>query len=348
VSRPPSELPADARLHELWREASKDEPPAALDDAIRAAARQAVRARPRPLGSGPFGGRWRVPLSVAAVVVVSATVTLLVVEERGALLSRHEVTVAPINGAPGSGALERHREEPAPARQFSEPLSPAPAASPAPREPEMARALPPASEERKKSSPAASPPAVQAERPAAQTHAMERSSAESAALAPSQKAGAAEADAERAQRDEAAPGAADAVAPEQAVSRSDTLLRDAPAPASAPSAEAAKREMQAPVRAGQAGDAGASATAKLQARAQENAPGRQPVPGAFPAAPPVKEAPPLEESVADAQTLEPKAWVERILELRRQGRVEEAAKSLKAFRERYPAYPLPPELKSLP
>jgi soluble cytochrome b562 len=41
-------------------------------------------------------------------------------------------------------------------------------------------------------------------------------------------------------------------------------------------------------------------------------------------------------------------WLDRILELRRQGKLEEADKSLKAFRERYPAYPLPPELKSLP
>ncbi len=344
MSRPPSELPADARLHERWREASQDEPPAALDDAIRAAARQAVRARPRPLGSGPFGGRWRVPLSVAAVVVVSATVTLLVVErERGALLSRHEITVAPLSGAP-----ERRREEPAPARQLSEPLSPAPIASPAPREPEVAYAPQPAPEERKRSSLAPPPPAMRAEKAAGQTHTTEQSSAESAGLAPAQRAGAAEADAERTQRAEAAAGAADAVAPAQAAPRSDTILRDAAAPAGAPPGELAKREMQAPARARQAGAEAASATAKAQARVQERAPGRQPEPRSFPAAPPMKEAPPAEEPVADAQTLEPKAWVERILELRRQGRLEEAEKSLKAFRERYPAYPLPPELKSLP
>ena len=48
------------------------------------------------------------------------------------------------------------------------------------------------------------------------------------------------------------------------------------------------------------------------------------------------------------RTPEPKVWLDRILELRRQGKLEEADKSLKAFRERYPAYPLPPELKSSP
>ena len=73
-------MPATPALTQAWHEASQDEPPAALDDAIRAAARQAVHARPRPVGASPFGGRWRVPLSVAALLVVSATVTLLVAE----------------------------------------------------------------------------------------------------------------------------------------------------------------------------------------------------------------------------------------------------------------------------
>ena len=39
MSRPPSDPPADARLDALWREASREDPPAAPDDAIRAAAR---------------------------------------------------------------------------------------------------------------------------------------------------------------------------------------------------------------------------------------------------------------------------------------------------------------------
>ena len=61
---------SEAGLARAWREASHDEPPAAMDDAIRAAARKAVHAGPRPAGASPFGGRWRVPLSVAAVLVV--------------------------------------------------------------------------------------------------------------------------------------------------------------------------------------------------------------------------------------------------------------------------------------
>jgi hypothetical protein len=271
------------------------------------------------------------------VVVVSATVTLLVVErERGALLSGHENAVAPISGAP-----EGHRDELAPARQFSEPLSSAPVASRAPPEPEVDHAPQPTQEERKKLSPAAPPPAARAETATEQTHAVEESSAGSPGPAPAQKAGAAEADAERAQRAEAAQAAAEALTPPHAIPRSDTLLRDAPSRPSAPPGELAKREMQA-AKAKQAGDEAASATAKLRAREQENAAGRRSDPSAFPAAPSAAEA------VADAQSLEPKAWLERILELRRQGKLEEAEKSLKAFRERYPGYPLPPELKTLP
>lgn len=66
-------------------------------------------------------------------------------------------------------------------------------------------------------------------------------------------------------------------------------------------------------------------------------------PRAFSAAPGAA-ASPDGETAADTENLEPKAWLERILELRRQGKLEEAAKSLKVFRERYPDYPLPQEL----
>jgi hypothetical protein len=44
------------------------------------------------------------------------------------------------------------------------------------------------------------------------------------------------------------------------------------------------------------------------------------------------------------ESLAPSAWIKRILDLRREGRLKEAADSLKAFRTRYPEYPLPPEL----
>ncbi len=41
----------DPRLEALWREASREEPPAQLDDAIRAAAHRAVQSKPTPAGA---------------------------------------------------------------------------------------------------------------------------------------------------------------------------------------------------------------------------------------------------------------------------------------------------------
>jgi hypothetical protein len=114
VSQAPRDESAgsEAGLARAWREASHDEPPAAMDDAIRAAARKAVHAGPRPAGASPFGGRWRVPLSVAAVLVVSATVTLLVAE-RGKHGSRsfHDQVAPP----PAASAPEPFGAAPAPA-----------------------------------------------------------------------------------------------------------------------------------------------------------------------------------------------------------------------------------------
>lgn len=324
MSRPPSDLPSDARLDELWRAASRDEPPAALDDALRAAARQAVHARPRSLASGPFGGRWRVPLAVAAVVVVSTTVTLLVVEqERDALRSPHEVVTAPTADSP-----ERHRDEPASAREFSEPLAGGPLPARRLREPEQAHAP---SEERKTSPSAPSLPGVRTNGTAAQAPLTELHSAEPPVLA--REAGQADADTARPQRGEAPRVPAQEVGP---------------APAGAPPAEVAKRETEVTAKTRETAPAEAQAgSAKLQARSQESAPAGQP-PAGQSMARTFSAAPPEEDAVADAQSLEPKAWIERILELRRQGRLEEAGKSLEAFRERYPAYPLPPELKGLP
>ena len=46
--------------------------------------------------------------------------------------------------------------------------------------------------------------------------------------------------------------------------------------------------------------------------------------------------------------LDPKTWIERILTLRRDGKLDEAERSLQEFRRRYPGYPLPPELARSP
>ena len=56
-------------------------PPAAIDDAIRAAARRAVQAGPQPVGKN-WLRRWTPQFAVAAVVVLSVSVVMVSVEER--------------------------------------------------------------------------------------------------------------------------------------------------------------------------------------------------------------------------------------------------------------------------
>ena len=72
-------------VRRAYRGAARDNddmmPPAAIDDAIRAAARRAVQAGPQPTGNN-WLGRWTPQLAVAAVVVLSVSVVLVSVEER--------------------------------------------------------------------------------------------------------------------------------------------------------------------------------------------------------------------------------------------------------------------------
>ena len=72
----------DEELSRRYRELAREEPPRALDDAILAAARREVRSHPAPLVA-PSGRRsWFVPVAAAAVIVLSAVVTLHVQREQ--------------------------------------------------------------------------------------------------------------------------------------------------------------------------------------------------------------------------------------------------------------------------
>src|SRR4051812_13016351 len=76
----------DDKLTALYRDAAGDLPPPALDAAILAAARREVAARPRPAGFS-FARAWRGPLSVAAVVVLSVSLVVLMREEAPELVA---------------------------------------------------------------------------------------------------------------------------------------------------------------------------------------------------------------------------------------------------------------------
>ena len=89
----------DAKLDAAYRALGAEEPPRALDEAILSAARKSVQ---------PWTRRWAVPLSLAAVVVLSVTVTLRIQHER-----------------PGIEQPAPVRKEEQVARQAADPVTPA-------------------------------------------------------------------------------------------------------------------------------------------------------------------------------------------------------------------------------
>ena len=72
----------DKKVSERYRELPREEPPRALDDAILAASRRAVQARPAPLVAPTGRRRWYVPLAAAAVITLAVAVTLHVERDR--------------------------------------------------------------------------------------------------------------------------------------------------------------------------------------------------------------------------------------------------------------------------
>lgn len=121
----------DPRLERLYREAAREAPPAHLDAAILAAARREVGSRPRSLASALR--RWHVPVSVAAVVVVSVTLVILVRDEEMAERPMQAEIRAAISSAEKAAAPQT---PPTPGEATSETAQSRPAA-PAPRRQEL-------------------------------------------------------------------------------------------------------------------------------------------------------------------------------------------------------------------
>jgi hypothetical protein len=87
---------SDAKVSRRYRELDAEEPPRALDDAILAASRKATR---------PWTQRYAVPLGLAAVLVLSVTVTLRMQHERPGIelpesAQKETVAMAPAQEAP--------------------------------------------------------------------------------------------------------------------------------------------------------------------------------------------------------------------------------------------------------
>ena len=152
-------LPGDAEMARLYRAAAKDVPPATLDALILAEARHAVG---KPKARGLFGGHWAIPLSTAAVIVLSVGVVLLL-SQQGALNHRDEIAPLLSEAPPQPPA----RSAPTAPLALSEPAPPA-AKAPAKAKPVLSEtaqgvaALPDAlssAEKTKKSERAAATPA---------------------------------------------------------------------------------------------------------------------------------------------------------------------------------------------
>lgn len=336
-------------VRQRYREFSLDEAPAHLDETIRAAARREVSARPRLAGS-PFSGSWRIPLSIAALVLVSATVTLMVADR-----DVHQ---------PGSG--DTVRPVPAPRPEEAKERD-APASQPPASVAKTARqsATPPAAGEKGAGVSSDAAVATESERreqsaaSEAQTAAA-RAEAKAKAAAPGTGS---QPEPFPAQANQAAPPPAPAAPSDKNLARRDLPQVSVPAPQSAASpapARDALSKAEVPREAPAAGarskdeaprDAGAQSAAPVaQLRARELGE------AAVPAAPPAEErvtagalsakkqvGPAARDSGPSTKPWErdPESWLKHVEELRGAGRMEEAKTSFKTFRSRYPDYPLP-------
>ena len=318
--------PRDPAIDAAYRAAARDEPPHALDERILAAAHRAVSARPAPAGR-TFAQRWRVPVALAATVVLSATVTLMVYES--------EQSPSPSELRGGESLREdRAAPEPPAATDMLKKESGAAGSAPSRDLREMPRQS--ESEARKPKRDARAPGAMRDEEasPRQKTQGLssnegKRAPAPAAASPP------------------AAPPAARQAAPAQS------------APVPAPAAPAAKGFAPTPPQAAPA------RPAEVPLRREEPFAGPRLAPA--PAAPPppaeADEARTLsrERALSDRPAgrgereaatgalqqhfLTPEEWLAEIRKLKQAGRTDEANGLLAEFRARYADYPIPEDLR---
>ena len=113
--------PQDKGLASLYREAAGEQPSAGLDARILAAARATTT--PPKVVSQSWLNRWKIPVALAATVLLTTTMTLLVKDEEAGRLA-----------SPETGAMR----PPLPAKEAASP----PPAAPAPAEPPLKAARP--------------------------------------------------------------------------------------------------------------------------------------------------------------------------------------------------------------
>lgn len=320
----PASAERDPGLDRLYRAAGREEPPAHLDAAILAAAHREAGARPQALRRAALR-RWHVPVSIAAVIVLSVSLVTLVGEEGG-----EQLTQAP----PPAPAQPPVAQPAPPASALSESTQPRPpTTTPAQPQPPVARATPPAPalSERTQPHPSAAVPGVGSPAPREDARAegalsglgsmKDSITGETAGPAASKAAGAA-----------SAPDDAARSRPEPFRDAPSAVERRAAEPQAVPAEEFAARAPAAAERSGAPKVAAPAAKplsrprAMAQARKEEASVGAPtPVWHGFEKEPPQR-------------------WLERISELKRLERVADAEAMLAEFKRRFPDHPLPPGL----
>lgn len=305
----------DPNLDRAYRETPRDEPPPEVDERIRAAARRAVGTRPRSLEQQAaderrrsWASRWRLPLSVAATVVIAATLTVMVQEEdrrprddggRGAV----RMDTAPLKkeqpAAPAASSSDAagDRLNQLPAAAPAQPSAPAPAPTAPPVQP-SGRAVPKSAAE-----PVVPSPSIPAPQPGREERAF-----------PAQRPAAAE--------------PAPAAPAEVEMRRQSTAPAAAPPPAAAPAPAPALQSVPAPRPTAKATQEMAPAGAASGSLRRDRNLGDRP-----------------ERASREASAIRsPEAWVEYIRNLRAQGREAEATAELAELRRAYPDFQLPADL----
>ncbi len=323
------------------------QPPSHLDDAIRAFARREVHVRPQLAGS-PFSGRWRIPISIAAVVVISATVTLMVAERH----SPAPVAIPPVAEiAPAAPAItpepeqkQAPRESAAPERRaMPRDVSPPPVASAPTGAPQLRRKDSEAKSEAAPSSRngarepaepgqtfAASPPSKKAAPQAATPTQTFTASPPPAQGADASAAASSPPSGQAADSISAAPSSRPATeaarAPEELREDSKSHLQaDEKASADGPIRDYGVAQLRAPAMPSQSAESERRRSSVAAGRVQ---------PHSF------MPSPAMEADAADWQAT-PQTWLKHIEALRRAGLTDEARASFEAFRKRFPAFVLP-------
>lgn len=115
-------LRGDSPLSRAYKKEARELPPAHLDAQILAEAHRADAAPERRAVGSPFSGRWMVPASVTAVVVLAISVAVLLPQGRPGYERHRDLSsdsVAPEAGTSGAGRVEGYEAKQAPAAEYA-------------------------------------------------------------------------------------------------------------------------------------------------------------------------------------------------------------------------------------